>query len=143
MTDKKKPVADAYGNWVNDLYEMHKYYGVHEKVDSFDNEKLKKLLEFRIAFLDEELTELKTATTPEDVVDALIDLCVVAIGTMDLFKVDSQKAWREVLRANLDKEVGIKSGRPNELGLPDLYKPRHWVGPSHMDNYGTLSTFMD
>ena len=143
MTNKKKPVADAYGNWVNDLYEMHKYYGVHEKVDSFDNEKLKKLLEFRIAFLDEELTELKTATTPEDVVDALIDLCVVAIGTMDLFKVDSQKAWREVLRANLDKEVGVKPGRINPLGLPDLIKNRDWVGPSHMDNCGTLITFMD
>ena len=88
-----------------------------------DSEKLKKFLEFRTNFLQEELDELKKADNADDVVDALIDLCVVAIGTLDSFDVDPYRAWDEVLKANMNKEVGIKEGRPNPLGLPDLMKP--------------------
>jgi hypothetical protein len=36
------------------------------------------------------------------------------------------------------KEVGIKEGRPNPLGLPDLIKPAGWVAPDHADNTGLL-----
>jgi len=75
---------------------------------------------------------------PEEVVDALIDLCVVAIGTLDAYGVDSNKAWDEVLKANMSKEPGIKPERPNPLGLPDLMKPEGWVAPSHVGNYGRL-----
>ena len=117
---------------------MHSHYKVHPVIDNMDGEKLKKFLEFRINFLQEELDELKTAEGPEDVVDALIDLCVVAIGTLDGFNVDAYKAWDEVLEANMNKEVGIKEGRPNPLGLPDLMKPAGWQAPSHYGNYGHL-----
>jgi predicted HAD superfamily Cof-like phosphohydrolase len=117
---------------------MHVHYGVHPVIDKMDADTLKKFLEFRINFLNEELTELKTAETAEDVVDALIDLCVVAIGTLDGFAVDSHKAWDEVLKANMSKKTGIKATRPNPLGLPDLIKPEGWVGPSHSNNYGFL-----
>ena len=79
---------------------------------------------------------------PEEIVDALIDLCVVAIGTMDAFNIDAHRAWKEVFRANMEKEVGVKASRPNPLGLPDLVKPEGWVGPSHKGNYGYLN-FID
>ena len=46
-------------NWVQDIEDMHTKYGVNEKIRTFDKEKLKQFLEFRIAFLEEELTELK------------------------------------------------------------------------------------
>lgn len=118
---------------------MHDYYGVHETVSKMDTEKLKKLLEFRISFLNEELEELKTADNADDVVDALIDLCVVAIGTLDVFGVDSHESWRRVLSANMSKKVGIKESRPNPLGLPDLIKPEGWVAPSHEGNHGRLA----
>ena len=72
----------------------------------------------------------------EEIVDGLIDLCVVAIGTLDAFGVDANKAWNEVLKANLSKEVGIKPERPNPLGLPDLVKPEGWQAPNHEDNHG-------
>ena len=117
---------------------MHKYYGFPEKVEMLSPEQLKTFLEFRIKFLQEELDEMKRATNPEDVVDALIDLCVVAIGTLDLYRVDAHKAWSEVLSANLKKQVGCKASRPNPLGLPDLIKPEGWVGPEHAGNVGTL-----
>lgn len=126
-------------DWVDDIFKMHQYYGVHPKINDMNNETLKKFLEFRANFLQEELNELKNAESAEDVVDALIDLCVVAIGTLDGFGVNSYEAWDEVLRANMSKQTGIKASRPNPLGLPDLIKPEGWVGPDHSGNHGNLT----
>jgi len=123
-------------NWTRDIAQMHEKYGVNEKVKDFDSEKLKEFARFRINFLEEEFNELKTARSAEDVVDALIDLCVVAIGTLDSFGVDTAKAWNRVHNANMKKEVGIKESRPNPLGLPDLVKPKGWRAPSHKNNIG-------
>jgi predicted HAD superfamily Cof-like phosphohydrolase len=125
-------------DWVKDIFTMHSHYKVHPVMDNMEPEKLKKFLEFRANFLQEELDELKKADNADDVVDALIDLCVVAIGTLDAFNIDAYKAWDEVLEANMKKEVGIKEGRPNPLGLPDLMKPSGWTAPSHFGNEGKL-----
>ena len=119
---------------------MHAFYGMHASVEKMDGEKLRHLLEFRKNFLREEMNELEdNLENPEEVVDALIDLVVVAIGTLDLFGIDAQKAWDEVLDANMSKRVGIKEGRPNPLGLPDLTKPMGWKAPSHDGNHGLLN----
>jgi len=127
-------------DWVNDMKKMHIKYGVQPKVDKLNKDELKQFLDFRIKFLEEELTELKdNRDNPEEVVDALIDLSVVAIGTLDLFGIDAYKAWDEVFAANMNKEVGIKPSRPNPLGLPDLIKPEGWVAPSHKGNHGKLT----
>lgn len=129
-------------DWVNDMNVMHAKYGVHEWVKN-NPEKLKDFLDFRIKFLEEELNETKAAfyidKDPEEIVDGLIDLCVIAIGTLDAFGVDAHKAWNQVLDANMAKEVGIKKERPNPLGLPDLMKPEGWTAPSHKDNHGNLA----
>lgn len=123
-------------NWVANIAEMHAKFGVNEVVANFDKEKLSKFLEFRIKFLQEELDEMKNATQAEDVVDALIDLAVVAIGTLDSYGVDSYEAWNRVHAANMAKQVGVKASRPNKLGLPDLIKPSGWQAPTHADNVG-------
>jgi hypothetical protein len=125
-------------DWAFDIAMMHEKYGVHPVFEKMNADTLKQFLEFRVRFLEEELTELKNATNADDAVDALIDLCVVAIGTLDGFGVDSHKAWDAVLIANMNKEVGIKESRPNPLGLPDLIKPTGWVAPSHANNEGKL-----
>jgi hypothetical protein len=126
-------------NWVYDIYAMHNKFKVHPIMREMDKDKLEQFLQFRIRFLEEELNELKNAKGAEDVVDALIDLCVVAIGTLDAFDVNASKAWEEVLEANMNKEPGIKESRPNPLGLPDLIKPPGWVGPDHTGNHGMLT----
>jgi predicted HAD superfamily Cof-like phosphohydrolase len=126
-------------DWVKDIFTMHNHYKVHPVIDNMEPETLKKFLEFRANFLQEELDELKKADNADDVVDALIDLCVVAIGTLDAFNIDAYKAWDEVLDANMKKNVGVKEGRPNPLGLPDLMKPEGWTAPSHFGNYGKLT----
>jgi len=130
-------------NWVKDINDMHAKFGVHDWMEkNKDNpELLKQFLEFRIRFLEEELNETKQATIDinrEEIVDGLIDLCVVAIGTLDAFGVDAYKAWDTIHKANMSKEPGVKESRPNPLGLPDLIKPEGWEGPNHKDNYALL-----
>jgi predicted HAD superfamily Cof-like phosphohydrolase len=141
---------------IGDIYDMHTKFGVREIVKTFDKEKLQSFLKFRLDFLKEELLEAYEAAgykvdvniekvaepqldRAEDVVDAMIDLCVVAIGTLDAFQVDTAEAWNRVHTKNMEKEPGIKPSRPNPLGLPDLCKPIGWTAPTHADNVGLLA----
>jgi len=132
-------------NWFKDMQDMHKKYGVDKWMDTektFDGVHLRKYMKFRIGMMQEELDETKAAfdkRDAEEMVDGMIDLCVFAIGTLEVFGVDANKAWDEVYKANMSKEVGIKEGRPNPLGLPDLVKPKGWKGPEHKDNHGNIS----
>lgn len=125
-------------DWVQYIADMHRKFGVNDAVRKMDADKLKAFLEFRIRFLQEELDELRNTNDPEEVTDALIDLCVVAIGTMDALDINAHIAWDEVHRANMSKQVGIKASRPNPLGLPDLIKPKGWIAPFHTGNIGLL-----
>lgn len=126
-------------SWPDDIRQMHDKFQHTEAIEKLPKELLLEFLRFRIKFLEEEMAELKSGTSPEDVVDALIDLCVVAIGTMDLLKIDSQKAWDEVLKANFKKQSGKNDTRPSKFDLPDLVKPSDWVAPNHSNNVGSLS----
>ena len=132
-------------NWFKDMQDMHKKYGVDTWMDAEKNSdwsRLNKFMDFRIKMMQEELDETKTAFKKgdaEEVVDGIIDMCVFAIGTLEVFGVDANKAWDQVLKANMSKEVGIKEGRPNPLGLPDLVKPEGWEGPTHKGNHGNIT----
>lgn len=118
---------------------MHAKFGVNTVIRGLDKAKLAAFIQFRIKFLQEELDEMIVSDNGDDTVDALIDLCVVAIGTLDALDVNAYTAWDRVLTANMTKEIGIKASRPNPLGLPDLIKPEGWIAPSHADNVGLLS----
>lgn len=132
-------------NWFKDMQDMHKKYGVDKWMDNEKNSewtRLNQFMQFRLSMMQEELDETKAAfenNDAEEIVDGIIDLCVFAIGTLEVFGVDANKAWDEVYRANMSKEVGIKEGRPNPLGLPDLVKPEGWKGPSHEGNHGNIT----
>ncbi len=133
-------------SWPQDIADMHEKYGFHEAVRSLTPENLLEFLKFRIRFLEEELSEANQAIlnkNADDLVDAMIDLCVVAIGTIDLLDVDAQRAWDRVHFANMAKEVGIKESRPNPLKLPDLIKPPEWTPPYHLDNTGFINRAFD
>jgi hypothetical protein len=135
---------------VKDIHDMHTKYGVHDwvkqKLEEKDAESLHSFLNFRMDFIDEEYKETLKAIyhdqDPEEIVDGLIDIIVVALGTLDAFGVDAQKAWDEVYNANMAKEPGVKAERPNPLGLPDLIKPNGWTAPSHDGNHGNLPDFI-
>jgi hypothetical protein len=130
-------------DWPADIKEMHDKFGVNPVVRNMDRDKLYAFLEFRVRFLQEELEEIQKSKTADDVVDGLIDLCVVAIGTLNAFDIDSYEAWNRVHSANMAKEIGIKASRPNPLGLPDLIKPEGWKPPTHEDNTGLLPGLFD
>lgn len=125
-------------DWVGDVEAMSTRFGVRSAVSRFSPERLTAFLQFRMDFLREELAEGMAAETADDLVDSMIDLCVVAIGTLEAVGVDVREAWRRVMTANMAKEPGVKEGRPNPLGLPDLIKPPGWVAPTHTDNVGDL-----
>ncbi len=134
-------------NWFHDMKVMHQKFGVNkwmqaEQQSDVEFKRLNKFMQFRLDMMQEELDETKKAFKEKDapeMVDGMIDLCVFAIGTLEVFGVDASKAWDEVYKANMSKEVGIKEGRPNPLGLPDLMKPDDWQGPVHEDNCGNIS----
>ena len=131
-------------DWANDIMMMHHKFGVRDWFEkNKDNEDLMATyLRFRLDMCKEELDETFTAAEnkdPEEIVDGLIDLCVFAIGTLDVFGVDANEAWNRVYEANMAKEPGVKPGRPNPFGLPDLMKPEGWTAPTHEGNHGDLS----
>lgn len=131
-------------DWAFDIHQMHHKFGVKKWFDEnkHDKELMAKYLRFRLKMCMEEMNETIDAAIfdrdPEEVVDGLIDLCVFSIGTLDVFGVDANEAWNRVYAANMTKEPGVKPGRPNPFGLPDLVKPSGWRPPNHEGNYGAL-----
>ena len=124
-------------NKMHDKFEVHQWFMANKE----NKELMAKYLDFRLAMCQEELTETVDAVKakdPEEVVDGLIDLVVFALGTLDVFGVDTATAWNAVYAANMAKHVGVKEGRPNPFGLPDLMKPEGWVAPSHAGNHGHI-----
>jgi predicted HAD superfamily Cof-like phosphohydrolase len=127
----------------NDMNMMHDKFGVHDwfQKNRGDKDLMSKYLMFRMLMIGEEYQETLSAinnSDAEEVVDGLIDMCVFALGTLDVFGVDANKAWNAIYEANMAKEPGVKPGRPNRFGLPDLLKPSGWKPPSHEGNHGDL-----
>jgi predicted HAD superfamily Cof-like phosphohydrolase len=129
QTMKTNPIAD--------IREMLEYY-------KFTPEQLNsERLEFRLQLLLEEYTETRAAADENDaaeLVDGLIDIVVIALGTLELAGVDVERAWQEVHRANMSKIRGAKPGRTSDGW--DLYKPLNWTAPNHSDNTGNLNNIL-
>ena len=130
-------------DWANDIMMMNNKFGVRDwfEANKDNKELMKKYLRFRLKMCNEEMNETSDAWMDgdsEEVVDGLIDLCVFAIGTLDVFGVDANEAWDRVYEANMAKTPGVKPGRPNPFGLPDLLKPSGWTAPTHEGNHGDL-----
>lgn len=129
-------------NLIQDIADMHAKFGVREVVARLTPEQLKTYLKFRLDMVQEEVTETLDAYNAADcdnIVDGLIDAIVFAVGTLDVLGVDTATAWNRVHAANMAKEPGVKPGRPNPYGFPDLIKPEGWSAPTHLDNLGLLT----
>ena len=121
-------------NWVKDIADMHKKYGVQSKVSELDETSLGALLKFRLDFLAEEYNELCAASlsrpvNAEETVDALIDILVVTIGALHSMGANAEGAWKEVMNTNfakIDKETG--KVRKREDGK--VLKPAGWAPPN-------------
>ena len=83
--------------------------------------------------LEEELQEFREADTPEDLVDALIDLIIFACGGLYRAGLTSDQAkacFTAVLDANDAKKAGVKQNRA-VAGVADAVKPAGWVDPKN------------
>jgi predicted HAD superfamily Cof-like phosphohydrolase len=130
---------------IGDIKNLNRYYKIYRFITKASDEDKMSYLQFRANFIQEELDELFAAIDnkeSDEVVDAFIDIIVIALGSLDAFDVDIKKAWKRVHYANMQKEIGVKDTRPNPLGLPDLVKPKNWQAPQHFDNVGKLD-FLD
>jgi predicted HAD superfamily Cof-like phosphohydrolase len=128
-------------SWPQDVTELHEKFGHSAVVQQMTDEQLRAFLQFRLNFLAEELDEIRRAVVAgeaDGVVDGIVDLCVVGVGTLDAFGVDAQKAWDVVHAANMAKQAGQNDSRPNQFGFPDLVKGPGWKKPDHGDNLGTI-----
>lgn len=92
------------------------------------------LLTERLKFLQEELTEYQTALMDNDklsqlvgIVDSLIDVTYVALGTLYMLGIPVEDCWFAVHSCNMAKEPG-ETKRKNSV-MPDAHKPEGWVGP--------------
>lgn len=82
--------------------------------------------------INEELKELDLAATPEEHLDALIDLIYVTIGAGTALGHDMQGAWDEVHKTNMAKLDG--NGKPIIRKDGKVIKPAGWV-PPHLTQF--------
>lgn len=116
---------------LKDIDNFHKKYGFekNEKVDIPDNNEL---INFRTAFLMEELAEYTNAITKKDTagaLDALVDIVYIALGTAWLFNLPFEKAWNEVQKANMSK-IRAKDKTGKRGTKFDVVKPKDWKAPN-------------
>jgi len=116
---------------LKDIDNFHKKYGFekNEKVDIPDNNEL---INFRTAFLMEELAEYTNAITKKDAagaLDALVDIVYIALGTAWLFNLPFEKAWNEVQKANMSK-IRAKDKTGKRGTKFDVIKPKDWKAPN-------------
>lgn len=69
----------------------------------------------------------------EGMLDALVDLVYVALGTAYLHGFDFKEAWRRVQTANMAKVRAKHSSESKRGSTYDVVKPEGWQAPSHID----------
>lgn len=72
-------------NMLKDITEFHNKFGIYPNED----------IDFKLRYdrLLEELNEFNEATTPWDKLDALVDACYIAMGTLYLYESDKAKLY--------------------------------------------------
>ena len=121
-------MADVF----EDIRNMHVYFGI--KVPETPQPLSPDIAAFRIGFLQEEMMELTKAYIHGDFpeqIDALIDILVVASGTLDMMGVYSELHWDEVLKCNMAKRPAHNESESKRKIAIDLIKPTGWVPPDH------------
>ena len=78
--------------------------------------------------IQEEVGELAEAKTPQDELDALIDIMVVTAGAIHSMGVDAEGAWKEVYRSNMAK-VDPATGKVRKREDGKVLKPANWEPP--------------
>ena len=133
---------------ITDIEEFHEKYGIayHGEPRSLPDE----LRDFRIKFMEEELSEFRVADVRcrlviadkddaeithqlEKQLDALVDLIYVVLGTAHLQGFNIEEAWYRVHQANMKKIRTPNANASTRGSKYDVIKPPGWTPPSHKD----------
>ena len=144
---KKKP---SPFNPMEDIREFHQKFNL--VYDGKPRGLPPELQSFRSLFLKEELREyhlqvthlgMTLAEQPDDaagityhlegMVDGLVDLVYVAMGTAYLHGFDFEESWRRVHEANMKKVRASSAEDSKRNSDQDVVKPQGWEPPSHSD----------
>lgn len=121
---------------ISNVLEFHKKFDLpFGKTDVLTGKDNFDALEFRVKFMQEELTEFIEAMGEEDRVkafDALLDLAYVVYGTA-LFMGVNPAQWHAgmaaVHSANMAKERAVSADQSKRGSTFDVIKPWDWTGP--------------
>tara|TARA_R100000781_G_scaffold25970_1_gene19015 strand:- start:17 stop:436 length:420 start_codon:yes stop_codon:yes gene_type:complete len=116
---------------IDDINRFHRKFGF-KKTDKPSIPDDPELVNFRTSFLIEELAEYTNAITQKnkaEVLDALVDIVYIALGTAWLFNLPFEKAWKEVQRANMEK-IRAKDKTGKRGTKFDVIKPKNWKPPN-------------
>jgi predicted HAD superfamily Cof-like phosphohydrolase len=120
------------GTNYEDVVAFHKKFGLPTPAKPKDLDE--ETFFYRSDFIQEELDELNDAYANLDeagIIDALVDIVYVAMGTAVFMGFDWQRHWDEVQRANMCKvRAASAEGTPRNNAF-DVVKPEGWVGPQH------------
>ena len=111
------------------ISDMHNKFKISSKEIPFSEQEK----DFRYICMAEELGEYMDAKTEEDELDALVDLVVFALGTVErqgMLHVFNE-AFNRVITANMKKELGENKKR-GSFAI-DLVKPDGWEAPDLTD----------
>lgn len=96
---------------------------------------IQEIIAYRRGFLREELSEFERAAENGDaaeMLDALVDLVWVALGTAHYLNLPFYHGWAEVKRANLSKELRREDDPLGKRGAVEkIKKPEGWEPPDH------------
>lgn len=111
------------------IKEMHEKFKMTSKDVAFTPEEKR----FRYRCHKEENIEFGIAMTREEELDALVDLFIFTIGTVERmgFEEVFEEAFNRVMDANMKKEPGPNGKRGNFQ--IDLIKPESWTPPDLSD----------
>jgi hypothetical protein len=106
---------------------MHKKFGLSHDGDPAHLDLTEK--EFRVKAMQEELDEYKEAVGLVDEYDALLDLLVFTVGTLERHGFPLLEGFETVMRANMKKELAASAEASKRGFKRDLVKPAGWTGP--------------
>jgi predicted HAD superfamily Cof-like phosphohydrolase len=116
---------------IQDIDDFHKKFGFTKR--EVGNKPDVSLLHFRLKFLMEELHEMKVDAGKDDlegVLDAIVDLIYVALGTAWLLNLDVAGAWKLVHAANMAKVRAERAEDSKRKSAFDVIKPNGLEKPN-------------
>lgn len=120
----------------DDIVAFHEKFGLLPKQKGFLTDDI---LDFRLNFFNEEITEFEEAHVDKDMeqcLDACIDAMYITLGAMVLLgfsAAEMREAWRRVHACNMAKVRAAKASDSKRGHECDVVKPQGWVAPDLSD----------